>query len=76
VEIVAENLRDFNPNEIECNEGQGRCLLNAWIFYFFNKKWNNDLDWTINLMKRDLFDAEILIQQIYNKEKASKYPFI
>ena len=34
-EIAAENSRDFNPNDFGGNEGQGRCMLKAWIFYFF-----------------------------------------
>ena len=51
-------------------------LLKAWIFTFFNKKWNYELDWTINIVKSDLFETEILIQQTHDKEMASKYLFI
>ena len=60
----------------ESNEGQGRCFESMHFFYFFNKKWNYEHDWTINIMKSDLFDAEILIQQIHDKETASRYLFI
>ena len=75
-EIAAENSRDFNPNRTGSNEGQGHMLLKAWIFTFFNKKWNYELDWTINIVKSDLFETEILIQQTHDKEMASKYLFI